>query len=311
MSLPQVLTVSKKQVPAETSAKQSSRPIPFGLSVALLVVVLGLVGASAAIGVVDRVDRAILAWALLAFVSMISFLRPRLLVGLAVGVASTAAFSILLNVQNAAAGRGPRLSLLMSELVTGLVLCAAPVLICFLTRRLGRSLSLAGQQQVIAEQSGRDETTGAYRSGTLKSFLQEEVERGKRGKRTFTVCLLGLDKWPELVAEVGLDEAQSMLKRSLATLGSSRRLLDKVVDLGSGEAVLLLPETPLGGAETVAWRIQTKIAAEVPVPVRIGIAEYPRDGLTDGDLMDEVRQALEFARTANIPVVDRSLLGAE
>jgi hypothetical protein len=45
--------------------------------------------------------------------------------------------------------------------------------------------------------------------------------------------------------------------------------------------------------------------------VRIGIAEFPRDGVTEDALMSEVRQALEFARTANIPVVDRSLLGAE
>jgi diguanylate cyclase (GGDEF)-like protein len=311
MSVPHAVMLRKERVSVEKVERQSSQRLPRGLSAALVVVVLGLVGASAAIGVADRADRAVLAWALLAFVAVVSFMSRRLLVGLAAGIASTAAFGVLISVQDAVAGRGPRLALMISDVVTGLTLCAMPIGIRLLMRELNRSFSLVGAQQVTTELSSRNESTGAYRSDTLKTFLQEEVERGKRGKRTFTVCLLGLDKWSELVAEVGLEGAHSTLQHSIATLGSSRRLLDKVVDLGNGEVVLLLPETPLGGAETVAWRIQSKIAAEVPVPVRIGIAEYPRDGLTDDDLMNEVRQALEFARTANIPVVDRSLLGAE
>lgn len=271
----------------------------------LLLFVLALVGASAAIGLADRRDRASLAWALLALVSMLSFTRRRLRDGLVAGVVAAAAFAALVVVQDRMAGGGPRGPLAASIAVSVLVLVVAPVAVRLLTRELRL------QQERIDQLARRDEATGAYRPGYLASFLQEEVERGRRSERSFTVCLLGLDRWPEMVDDLGAHEADRRLKGAVGAVGASQRTLDKVVDLGGGEVVLVLPETPLGGAETVAWRIQTTIAAELPVPVRIGIAEFPRDAVTEHGLMEEARQALEFARRANIPVVDRSLLGVE
>ena len=51
MSVPHAVMLRKERVSVEKVEKQSSQRLPRGLSAALVVVVLGLVGASAAIGV--------------------------------------------------------------------------------------------------------------------------------------------------------------------------------------------------------------------------------------------------------------------
>lgn len=293
-------------------AEDGRSRLSFRFDVAVLVFVLALVAASAAIGIVDRLDRAILAWSLLGLVSTLSLLRPRLRDGLIGGVGASAIFGLLVGVQYAAAGRGPAVPLAAPILISTVVFCCMPLALRFLTRELHRVLSqIRLQQQMIDSLARRDESTGAYRPHYLETFLQEEVERGRRSQRSFTICLVGIDRWPEMIADLGSEEAALRLRRAISSVAASRRRLDKVIDLGDGELVLLLPETPLGGAETVAWRIQSQIADKIPMPVRIGIAEFPRDAVTEQGLMEEVRQALNFARTANISVVDRSILSAD
>jgi diguanylate cyclase (GGDEF)-like protein len=183
-----------------------------------------------------------------------------------------------------------------------------PVAVALISRELRRTLRPV---QPIAEQPAQDESTGAYRSSSLNGILQEEVERGRRSKRSFTVCLVGLDDWHKAVADLGQAEAERRMKHAIAEVGASKRLLDKVVDVGDGEVFLVLAETPLGGAETVAWRLRARFSQELAAPVSVGIAEFPRDAVTETGLMEEVRQALSFARMAKIPVVDRSLLSSE
>ena len=286
--------------------------LPFRYQAAVLIAILGAGAAAAAIGLVDRLDRAAAAWALLLLVAVLSLLRPRLWLNLLASLAASVAFGALIAVQERTAGRGPADLISLPVFVSIAALWCMPLALRLLMCEPQRLLSqIRLQQQVIDGLARQDERTGAYRPQHLDAFLREEVERGRRSQRSFTICLVGIDRWSEFVADVGADEAAQRLRRAISSVAGSQRLLDKVVDLGDGELVLLLPETPLGGAETVAWRIQSQIADKISMPVRIGIAEFPRDAVTEQGLMDEVRQALDFARTANIPVVDRSLLGAD
>jgi len=279
-------------------------------SAALIISVLGLITALIMIGALERHALALLTWALLVLVTLACFSRPR--ESMLAGAASAVAFDLWAIFQHLSRHVDGRAQLGFSIGLTSLTLLILPLA----RRALVRELNAAHEQLPMppsgpTDGSPQDETTGAYRAAYLDRLLEEEVERGRRSKRSFTVCLVGLDDWRKMAEELGSVEAERKLRSAIASVGVSKRLLDKVVDLGNGEVLLVLAETPLGGAETVAWRLRAQFSEHVPAPVRVGIAEFPRDAVTEAGLMEEVHQALAFARTANIPVVDRSLLSAE
>jgi GGDEF domain-containing protein len=81
------------------------------------------------------------------------------------------------------------------------------------------------------------------------------------------------------------------------------------VQVGDGAFALVLPETPLEGAEVLAARLQASASTEAGITLRVGLADYPRDAATPSGLVGEAQEALTFARTADLLVVDRTLLG--
>jgi diguanylate cyclase (GGDEF)-like protein len=284
--------------------------IPNQVSRTLVAAFLALAAASMLVGGLESHKDAAWTATLLAVVAGVCLTRPRYdLPAGGVAAAGFAAFLLGHHLESHARGS---LGLCVSIGLTSLTLLLLPLSVRMLTRRFGRALADSKQAQTEStDSSPQDEATGAYRRSYLNRLLEEEVERGRRSKRSFTVCLVGLDDWRRTVEELGPADADRRMKSAIASIGDSKRLLDKVVDLGEGEVLLVLAETPLGGAETVAWRLRAQFSEHLSASVRVGIAEFPRDAVTEAGLMEEVGQALAFARTANIPVVDRSLLSAE
>jgi GGDEF domain-containing protein len=92
-------------------------------------------------------------------------------------------------------------------------------------------------------------------------------------------------------------------------LAKGTRTVDKIVQLGNGSFAIVLPETPLEGAEILAARLQEAASAEANIVLRIGLADFPRDAVSSEGLYREAQEALTFARIAELLVVDRTLLG--
>ena len=80
---------------------------------------------------------------------------------------------------------------------------------------------------------------------------------------------------------------------------------------GHGERgfTVLLPHTPLNGAQIVAGKIVSAIEEATSAAIHAGIAEFPEDAATPDDLLREAEQALGFARLAKLKVASRTLLG--
>jgi len=280
------------------------------LYTALTISVLGLITAPIVIGVLERHELALLTWALLLLVALAGFSRPRQ--SIVAGAAAAIVFDLWAAFEHLSRHVDGPVQLGLSIGITSLTLLVLPLALRALTQELNAALDqMREHQNGPADLSTQDATTGAYRASYLTRLLEEEVERGRRSKRSFTVCLVGVDDWHKTGDEPGSAEAERNLRSAIASIGASKRLLDKVVDLGNGEVLLVLAETPLGGAETVAWRLRAQFSEHLSASVRVGIAEFPRDAVSEVGLMEEVRQALAFARTAKIPVVDRSLLSTE
>lgn len=282
-----------------------------GLQRDLIIGVLCLVGAAAAIGLADQTDRAILAWFLLAAVALITLTRRRR-DGPVIAAVAAVVFALAVLVLDRSGDGGTVVAAVVAVAVTDLALILASLALERFVREERRVLAELGHQaQAIESLTTHDEVTGAYRPHYMQTLLDEEIERARRYKRALTLCMIAVDDWQELIATEGEAAAREALARVLTTLGSRQRLLDKIVDLGGGEIVLILPETPLEGAEVVAGRIQAQIAPLVMHPLRIGVVDFPLDAQTRDGLISEAREALIFARSANLPLVDRTLLGVE
>lgn len=281
--------------------------LPRSLSRALYLVALGVIGATAAIGLADRPDRAALAWLLLALICVVTFMGARFLAGLLTALGAALLFVLIVLLQSGSNGASQ--TVIVSLIVSGCALVATPFFLLPFAAALRHSLRrLADQAQAIDQLRVRDEATGVYRAPQIERLLDEEIERARRYGRALTLCVIVVDDWQELVKTRGEPAMRRTLAQIEQALSSRQRMLDKIIRLGGGELALLLPETPLEGAEVVAGRIQSQIAADAGVSLRIGLSDFPEGGATREELIQEARQAIEFARMANLPVVDRTFL---
>ena len=93
-----------------------------------------------------------------------------------------------------------------------------------------------------------------------------------------------------------------MVIRSVAnTIRNSCREFDFAARYGGEEFTVILPETPLSGAVSVADRIRERIAAEEfpgigSITASIGISSYPANALNKEDLIRVADQALYVAK---------------
>jgi diguanylate cyclase (GGDEF)-like protein len=89
------------------------------------------------------------------------------------------------------------------------------------------------------------------------------------------------------------------LCRMAEVLHLSSREVDTAARYGGDEFALVLPETSSEYARRVAERISKRLAEDAEVPrlaVSIGIAEYPRDGLTIEYILSAADHALYEAK---------------
>ncbi len=89
--------------------------------------------------------------------------------------------------------------------------------------------------------------------------LNYELRRAKRYKRNLSLILVGIDEWSEILAEHGPDSGDSVIAQSGKALLASIRDVDIPGRCREDSFGVILPETPLLGAEIAAERIRTKL----------------------------------------------------
>lgn len=170
----------------------------------------------------------------------------------------------------------------------------------FRVREIYRALSATWRR--VQELSVHEENTGALRLEHGLELLAEEVERCRRYHRNLSLLRLGVAA-PEEWLQVHGQAEQQTLARSLAeAIRENLRIVDKVIQCGTVEYLIILPETPLEAASTVAHRLARFSRERVSSEIRIGVAEFPTSGLSAEDLMEEAESALAFARISELTV---------
>jgi diguanylate cyclase (GGDEF)-like protein len=144
-----------------------------------------------------------------------------------------------------------------------------------------------------------DALTGLGNYRRLIAALAGEMRRSQRTERAFAVLLLDLDDLKGINDRHGHLAGNRALCRVAGALRVSCRSIDTVARFGGDEFALILPETGETAARRVARRISDELAMDTEPPalsLSVGVAEYPRDGMTIERLLGVADHALYEAK---------------
>jgi diguanylate cyclase (GGDEF)-like protein len=147
-----------------------------------------------------------------------------------------------------------------------------------------------------------DPLTGLANYRLLTERIDTEIKRYARNSQPFSVLLLDMDGLKKINDVHGHVVGSLALCRMAEVLHISCREVDTAARYGGDEFALVLPETTSEAAHRVARRISQRLAEDAETPrlaVSIGVAEYPRDGLTIEHILNAADRAIYEAKRQN------------
>ena len=180
--------------------------------------------------------------------------------------------------------------------------------------RHARVLSLLSNQTAIAIENAKlyrnaeqlaitDDLTQVYNYRFLKMALRREVKRAARFGQTFSLLMVDVDNLKHYNDQNGHLRGSEVLRLIAQILVREARSIDLVAKFGGDEFVVILPQTARDGASVLAERIKCAVEKTsfplVPpgvVTVSIGLATYPAEAITAGELLEAADVALYAAK---------------
>lgn len=173
-------------------------------------------------------------------------------------------------------------------------------------------LTTIAQQAAVALENARhyqlatvDCLTGLYQRDYFFQRLGDEHRRAARYGSTFSLLMLDIDSFKKINDRFGHFAGDRFLKAVGAAIKTLLRAADIPCRYGGEEFCVLLPETDLAGARTIAERIRMEVGALriqegthlLSTTVSIGVSSYPVhfEGNLTG-LLQKADQALYSAK---------------
>ena len=130
-------------------------------------------------------------------------------------------------------------------------------------------------------------------------FIDAEIKRAERYRRTFVVMMIDFDNFKDYNDRYGHSAGDTVLQKFSRIMKGIIRDVDFICRYGGDEFVSVLPETDASYALDVAERMRKKIAAQKIQPkitLSIGIASFPHDARDKSKLIDLADQACYEAK---------------
>jgi len=176
--------------------------------------------------------------------------------------------------------------------------------------RIKAHLLIVHQARVIEELSRIDSLTDIPNLKNFDNHLTQEWRRAFRGNKTLSFLKLDVDKLREYNNAHGYSQGDALLKMvAQISASAAKRPTDMAARLGDEEFGILLPDTELQGAMTVAENIRYAVeTARIPAAgdnssgsatVSIGAASWaPASGGTTVDFVAKANENLNAAKNA-------------
>ena len=160
-------------------------------------------------------------------------------------------------------------------------------------------------QRRLAEIALRDPLTGVYNRRHFGERLSSEFAAARRYSRSLSVVMIDVDHLNRVNEAHGRPAGDEVLRGVAQVLQGLVRGADVVARVGGDEFAILLRETELDGAQTLAERLRQSIeelrthydGKEIAVTATFGIAvdipEKAREGEQPRDLIERAERALD------------------
>lgn len=152
----------------------------------------------------------------------------------------------------------------------------------------------------------QDDLTTAFNRRYLDAYLDEELDRVRRYRRTLSILFFDLDHLKDVNNRHG-HLAGSRVLRELAQLVKGKlRKSDRIFRYGGDEFVVTLPETGTEGAICVAHRLRRMVRSHrflatsgmaVKLTASFGVSTFPQDGALQKDLIRAADRAMYRVKT--------------
>lgn len=160
----------------------------------------------------------------------------------------------------------------------------------------------------LTELSITDGLTGVHNRRHLMEVFEREFDRALRHHRRLSFLMVDIDHFKQFNDRYGHQAGDQVLMKTAEVLRGNLRSHDVLGRYGGEEFALILPETDLDGAQTVADRDRQGVEAqtfgpgrkEMRVTVSIGLATYP---------MKEVERMEDLLRKADAALYRAKQLG--
>jgi diguanylate cyclase (GGDEF)-like protein len=156
--------------------------------------------------------------------------------------------------------------------------------------------------------SQTDDLTKLHNARYLRQFLLNEIRRARRYGSSVAALFLDLDDFKRVNDAHGHLAGSHVLMEMAAVILSSIRDTDAVARYGGDEFVIVLPDTDIELAGTVAQRIREKIAGhyftagrnlKLSLTASFGVAAFPEHASSPQQLIAAADTAMYEAKAAN------------
>jgi len=158
---------------------------------------------------------------------------------------------------------------------------------------LADQISLALYNSILYERTLQlaitDYLTGLYNRRFFLESALKELKRAERFGHPLSVSLLDIDDFKRYNDTFGHLAGDQALKGLANTLRSNCRQIDLLARFGGEEFVVLMVETNLSGAHSLAERVRRRVEETLPFTVSIGVSCY--EGESGKDLEQLIREA--------------------
>ena len=156
------------------------------------------------------------------------------------------------------------------------------------------------------EYSLRDGLTGCFNRGHGLETLDGELRRARRSRQPLSILMFDIDHFKTINDELGHLRGDDLLRAVGAQLTRILRSTDVRCRYGGDEFLVILPDTPLIGAQQVAESVRREMTTlamvtdgkTVPVTVSIGVAAAGPEELGATALVKRADDALYQAKRA-------------
>jgi diguanylate cyclase (GGDEF)-like protein len=178
--------------------------------------------------------------------------------------------------------------------------------------QVGLAVANIRLREALRSQSIRDPLTGLYNRRYLDETLEREVRRAGRSDHAVSILMLDIDHFKRFNDTNGHDAGDTVLRETSTLISASIRSEDIACRFGGEEFVVVLPTATVEVAQARAERLRLRLHDLSPlhqgrplgrVTASIGVAEFPRHGLTPKDLLTAADAALYQAKNGGRDLV--------